>query len=267
MLDILSMRNMVKIYFKFKSQYIKTQMEYKANFIMMVFAGVIMRSLLMGVVFVLFHNIPDIAGWHEGELYLILGFIVITEGLHNIFADGIWHIPNLVFRGNLDVMLSRPISPLYQIISYEIGLQGIGSVIVGFTSLLIGLVSMGWLTPLTIVMVIFFVLTGLVLRLSFNLISLSVAFWVYGGGMTSGFLVYSISEFARYPLTIYPGWMRFILFLIIPAGFIGFVPAMIIRGEEVLFYSLALLVVTVLYFLLARAIFYRGIKRYESIGM
>ena len=258
---------MIKIYLQFKSQYIKTQMEYKSNFMMMIFAGVFMRGLMMGVVFVLFQNIPDIAGWQEGELYLIIGFIIITEGLHNIFADGIWHIPELVFRGNLDVMLCRPISPLYQILSYEIGLQGIGGVIIGLASLGIGLVSMGWVTPLSIIMCIFFVFTGTILRLSFNLISLSLAFWVHGDVINSGFLIHSIGDLARYPLTIYPGWMRFVLFFIIPAGFIGFVPSLIIRGDGVLMYGMVLVVITVLYFLLARLVFYRGIKRYESMGM
>jgi ABC-2 type transport system permease protein len=258
---------MIKIYLQFKAQYLKTQMEYKANFIMMVLSGIIMRGLLMGVVFVLFYNIPDIAGWQEGEVYLILGFIILTEGLHNIFAEGIWHIPALVFRGGLDVMLSRPISPLYQIISYEIGLQGIGNIIVGVISLGLGLSSMGWVTPFSVILCIFFTFTGTVLRLSYNLISLSHAFWIHGGLMNAGFLVHSIGELAKYPVTIYPGWMRFILLIIIPAGFIGFVPALIIRGDEVLLYSMVLAIFTVLYFFAARAVFYRGVKRYESMGM
>ena len=258
---------MIKIFFLFKSQYLKTQMEYTANFWMMVLSGIIMRGLLMGVVFVLFHNIPDIAGWQEGEVYLILGFIIITEGLHNIFADGIWHIPVLVFRGGLDVMLARPVSPLYQILTHELGLQGVGNVMVGVLSIGIGLMAMDWFTPLPIIVCVFFVLTGTILRMSYNLISLSHAFWIHGGLLNAGFLIHSIGEFARFPVAIYPWPMRFVLFFVIPAGFIGFVPALIIRGDGVLFYTAALVVVTVLYFLLARAVFYRGVRRYESMGM
>ena len=258
---------MIKIFLLFKSQYLKTQMEYKANFWMMIVSGVLMRSLLMAVVFVLFHNIPDIAGWQQGEIYLILGFIIITEALHNILFDGVWYIPAMVFRGSLDVILTRPVSPLYQVLVQELGLQGVGNILIGLLSLGIGLVSMGWLSPVNIMLCLFFTVTGTILKLSYNLISLSHVFWIHGGLANAGFLVHSIGEFARYPLTIYPGWMRFILFFVVPAGFIGFVPALIIRGEAVLFYSAALIAVTVLYFLLARAVFYRGVRRYESIGM
>jgi len=258
---------MVKIFFLFKGQYLKTQMEYTANFWMMIFSGIVMRTMLMGVVFVLFRNIPDIAGWQEGEIYLILGFMIITEGLHNLFADGLWYIPTLVFRGGFDVMLSRPVSPLYQVLTHELGLHGIGNVTMGVISIGIGLVSMGWLTPMSVMLCVFFALTGTIIRMSFNLITLSHTFWIHGGLMNVGFLVHSVGEFARFPVTIYPWPMRFILFFVIPAGFIGFVPAMIIRGDGVLFYASALVAVTVLYFLLARAIFYRGVRRYESMGM
>jgi len=260
-------KSMINVFLMLKSQYLKTQMEYTANFWMMILSGIVMRTLLMGVVFVLFYNIPDIAGWQAGEVYIILGFIIITEGLHNLLFDGIWHIPMLVFRGGLDVMLSRPISPLYQILSHELGLQGLGNLTVGIISLGLGLVYMSWLTPLPLILCVFFILTGTILRMSYNLISLSHVFWIHGGIMNFGFFVHSIGEFAKYPVTIYPLAMRFVLFFIIPAGFIGFVPALILRSEGVILYGGALIAVTVLYFLAARTIFYRGIKRYESIGM
>jgi len=258
---------MIKIFFHLKAQYLKTQMEYTANFWMMIISGIIMQTLFMGVVFVLFHNIPDVAGWQAGEMYLILGFMFASNGLNSIFADGIWHIPALVFRGNFDVMLSRPVPPLYQVLSYEIGLQGIGDLAMGVLSLGIGLTTMGWLTFSSIILCAFFVLTGTVIRLSYNLISLSLVFWIHNGLMNAGFLVHSIGEYAKYPVIIFPGWVRFILFFIIPAGFIGFVPALIIRGDGVVVYTLVVVVVTILYFFLAKTIFYRGIRRYESMGM
>ena len=258
---------MLKIFLLFKTQTLKTEMEYTVNFWMMIFSGIIMRGLIMAVVFVLFRNIPDIAGWQEGEIYLLLGFIIITEGINSMLFDGIWFIPSWVFRGGFDVMISRPVSPLFQVLSQEIGLHGIGTTIIGAISISLGLVMMGWFNPLSIILCLFFVFAGTVLRMSYNLITLSHAFWIHGGLANVGFLVHSVGEFARYPITIYPGWMRFILLFIIPAGFIGFVPVMILRGDNVLLYGFGLIVMTSLYFLLARTVFYRGIKRYESIGM
>ena len=242
-------------------------MEYTVNFWMMIISGVIMRGLMMTAVFVLFRNIPDIAGWQEGEVFLILGFMIVTEGLHNLLFDGVWYIPTLVFRGELDIYLSRPISPLYQVISNELGLHGIGNTTMGIASIGLGLVHMGWVTPWAIALCLFFIVTGTILRLSYNLISLSHVFWIHGGIMNFGFFIHSVGEFAKYPVTIYPFAMRFVLLFIIPAGFIGFVPALILRSDGALMYAAALVAMTVVYFLVARGIFYRGVKRYESIGM
>lgn len=258
---------MLKIFFQFKAQYIKTQMEYTANFWMMVFSGILMRTLMTGVVFVLFRNIPDIAGWREGELYLILGFMCASEGMTSIFVDGIWHLPALVFQGGLDVMLVRPISPLFQILSYEIGLQGIGVVIMGILNIGMGLASLGRLDIFSILLCALFVLLGTVLRLSYNLIAASAVFWANGARTNATFLVYSVGEYAKYPVSIYPGWMQFILMAVIPAGFVGFVPALILRGDHAVPYMAALLAVTGAYFLISRTVFYRGIRKYESMGM
>ncbi|MCL2319056.1 MAG: ABC-2 family transporter protein [Treponema sp.] len=259
---------MIKIFLQFKAQYLKTQMEYTANFWMLVFAGIIMRTLIMGVVFVLYRNIPDIAGWREGEIYLILGFMFASEGIDNLVVDGVWSLPSLVFRGEFDVMLSRPVSPLYQLLSYDISLQGIGVLAMGFLSTGIALISLNWVTPLSILLCLFFMLSGATLRLSYNLIGACNVFWFRAGAQANiPFLLYSIGEYAKYPVTIYPGWMRFILLFVIPAGFVGYVPVLIIRGEHVFLYTFVLLAVTCLYFLLARAVFYRGIRKYESAGM
>lgn len=258
---------MLKIFFQFKAQYIKTQMEYTANFWMMIFSGILMRTLMMGTVFVLFRNIPDIAGWREGELYLILGFMCASEGLTSIFVDGIWHIPALVFRGELDIMLARPISPLYQILSYEIGLQGIGVLIMGILNIGVGLAVLDWISPVTILLCIIFTLTGMALRISYNLIGACSVFWSNGEPTNATYLIYSVGEYAKYPVTIYPGWMQIILFIFIPAGFMGFVPTLILRGEHALLYTLMVFAATGLYFLIARTIFYRGIRKYESMGM
>lgn len=81
------------------------------------------------------------------------------------------------------------------------------------------------------------------------------------------FLAHSISEYGRYPLEVYPFWMRFVLLVIVPSGFIGYVPALIMRGFWPLQLTLALVAMTILYFLAARMFFYRGIKKYESMGM
>lgn len=259
---------MLRIYFMFKAQYVKTAMEYKLNFWMMVIAGILMRTLMMGVAYVLFRNIPTIAGFSEGEVYLIMAFMFISEGLCNLLFDGIWFLPALVQNGQLDVMLVRPVSPLYQILSYEIGLQGVGVTAMGLVSLFLALSSLGWLSPGPVLLCLLFIATGTLLRASNYLIGACNIFWLSAGSQTNmPYMMYSVGEFARYPVSIYPLWMQGILLFLIPYALIGYIPLLLLRGEAVLLNGALMVGMVLLYPLLARTVFYRGIRRYESMGM
>ncbi len=58
-----------------------------------------------------------------------------------------------------------------------------------------------------------------------------------------------------------------ILVFLVPYGFICVVPVEILRGSASLYWNFALPAVSIGFFLLARAVFYRGIRHYESVGM
>ncbi len=258
---------MLRIYFMLKGQYLKTAMEYTFNFWMMFVAGVLMRTLMMGVAFVLFRNVDAIGGFTEGEVYLMMALMFISEGMCNLLFDGIWHVPRLVFLGEFDVMLCRPVPVLQQVLSYELGLQGVGVLSMGIISLVMSANAMGWLSAVNVLLLVFFIFSGMLLRMSTFLIGVSSAFFMdMGGSNQSAFLMYSIGEYAKYPLGIYPVWLQGVLLSIIPFGFIGFVPVLIMRGGQMWLMCL-LTAVTVGYFLFARALFYLGVRKYESMGM
>ena len=259
---------MLKIYWMLKAQYLKTAMEYRFNFWLMAVAGFLMRTLMMGVAFVLYRNVPSIAGFSEGQVYLIMSFMFITEGMSNIFFDGIWYIPRLVFSGELDVMLSRPVSPLYQIFSHEVGLQGVGVLGIGFLGLFLALHTLGALTIPALLLCALFIICGTAVRISSYLIGASNVFWLKAGGQLNvPYTMYSVGEYAKYPVRVYPIFMQVILFGLIPYAFIGFVPCLVLSGERTLWYTLLTIAVSAIYFLIARAVFYKGISKYESMGM
>ncbi len=259
---------MFRIYWMIKSQYLKTAMEYRFNFWMMAVAGFVMRALMMGVAFVLYSNVPEIAGFSEGQVYLIMSFMFITEGMSNIFFDGIWYIPRLVFGGELDVMLSRPISPLYQILSHEVGLQGVGVLGIGFLSLFMALASLHALTIMAVLLSLLFIACGTAVRTSSYLIGACNVFWLKAGGQVNvPYTLYAIGEYAKYPVKVYPLFMQIVLFGLIPYAFIGYVPCLMLSGQSTLLYILLTIAVSAAYSFLARAVFYKGISKYESMGM
>ena len=259
---------MLKIFLGMKAQYIKTEMEYAANFWLMLLSGVLTRLVSMAAPFVIYSNLPHIAGWKRDEIYLILSFLFIAEGLCSVLFEGIWQMPTMVFNGKFDCILARPVSPLFQVLSYGMGLQGISVFLVGAVSLPVFLSRLGLCHLWGVSMSLLFVLCGTLLCMSVYLLGNSVVFWFDAGGRTT--LPYTLSElgqYAKYPLEIYPGIMRFVLLFLVPYGFICVVPVEILRGSTAWPWCLGVAGVSAGFFLLARAVFYRGIRHYESAGM
>lgn len=259
---------MLRIFFKMKEQYIKTEMEYRFNFWMMLIAGVVMKLAALAVPFVLYSSILDIAGWRREEIYLIMAYLFIAEGLCSVLFQGIWEMPEMVFGGRFDCILSRPVSPLFQVLSYGMGLQGISVFLFGLTAMVWLQVTMGIFCIRTILLSLFFIVCGTALCMSVYLLGNSVVFWYDSGGRTTiPYMVSSIGQYARYPVEIYSKAVRLVLMFVIPYAFICVVPVQILRGEHMAPQMLALAAVTVLFLIIARTVFYRGLRHYESMGM
>ena len=259
---------MLKIFLKMKEQYIKTEMEYTVNFWMMLLSGVLTRIITMAIPFVIYKNIPSIAGWKASEIYLAMSFLFMAEGLNSVLFQGIWEMPGMVFNGQFDCILSRPVSPLFQVLSYGMGLQGIGVVLFSLFSLNLSLISLREFDPFHVLLSLFCVVCGTLICMSSYLISNSLVFWYDSGGNTTvPYTIGTIGGYAKYPISIYPKAMQFVLLFIIPYAFIGIVPAAIMRGEHMVPYLLALVGICAVSVMLARAVFYKGIRNYESMGM
>jgi ABC-2 type transport system permease protein len=73
----------------------------------------------------------------------------------------------------------------------------------------------------------------------------------------------AVISFATYPNSLFTGYVRVLLFTLIPAGFVGAVPVMIIQQRSG-WLLLGLAGTAVLFWLIALLLFYTGLRRYES---
>lgn len=177
---------MLKIYWMLKKQYLKTQIEYRLNFCLMMIAGVVIRTLFMAITYIIFNSIPSIGGYDRNEVFLMFALFFISEGLGGIFYEGLWSIPSMAHNGELDMMLVRPVSPLVQILSNGFGLQGIGTLALGITALLLSSAQIAWFRPVLYLCLPVFILLGMVVRLSSYLLSASHVFFLRVGDRILG---------------------------------------------------------------------------------
>lgn len=262
------MRKYCKLYKKFLQQYIKTLIEYRADFILGLIGFLFVQSI--GVIFIglIFNNIPSLKGWSFYEILFIYGFAQIPRGIDHVFTDQLWIFSwKTIVEGKFDKYLVRPLNPLFQVIVERFQPDGFGEIIIGSILLIFSWIKLGVeVTAIKIISLVIVIIFASFIYTAIKLAVASIAFWVKFA-QSYLFMVYQLSGFVKYPITIYPAWIRGILTFIIPFAFTGYFPSAYLLGKGS-FASGVLMTcfIGIISLLVAYRIWLIGISRYESSG-
>lgn len=215
-----------KLYGLFLAQYLKRLMEYRADFWIGLMGFLLFQA--SGILFLslVFDQIPLLQGWSFAQLLFIYGFAQIPRGIDHLFCDNLWMLSGqIIVKGEFDKYLTRPISPLFHLISEVFQPDALGELIVGLAVLIVAAVQLGltW-GPLEWLGLGVLALLGSVIYTSLKLFFASFAFWLkYAQAIV--YFAYTFSDFAKFPLPIFPPLLRGFLMFVLPFAFTAFVPA------------------------------------------
>jgi ABC-2 type transport system permease protein len=162
-------------------------------------------------------------------------------------------------EGELDTLLTQP----RPVLLYALGLRSQAS---GVGDMLSGMAFIGWsgqcswrVMPLLAFAI---VACGLVL-IACGIVFFSLAFWLGRVETLARQLWELLITFALYPEPLFGGMLRLVLFTLLPAGFVGYVPARLVRSPSI---GLVLLMTAAIavYLAVAIVVFDRGLRRYTS---
>lgn len=208
---------------------------------------------------VLFERFEEIRGWRLEDVAALYGVSAAGFGLAAILAGGIPDLARRIEEGGLDPLLTLPRSVLLQAAAARTRADGWGDVLSGAVLLWLSgsLHGVGWaIAPLgVLISALMFAATGILVH--------SSAFWLGRvealARQASEFLI----TFSVYPPSLFGPGLKVLLFTVIPAGFISYLPAQLLRSFEP--GTLALAVGGALgYALLAAWTFGRGLRVYAS---
>ncbi len=156
---------------------------------------------------------------------------------------------------------------MFQVIVEKFQPDGFGEIIIGTILLVTSWIklnldiSLGKIISLIIVIIFAsFIYTAIKLAVT------SIAFWVKFA-QSYLFMVYQLSTFVKYPITIYPNWIKGILTFIIPFAFTGYFPSAYFLGRESFLSGILLTcIVGAISLIVAYRIWLIGMSKYESSG-
>ena len=98
----------MKIYFKSLSLHLKSELEYRLNFILSFISQLLVVFSFYFVILALFNRFDNIKGFTLYEVLLCFSIIHFGFSFNEVFARGIDCFDELIIAGNFDRLLLRP---------------------------------------------------------------------------------------------------------------------------------------------------------------
>lgn len=238
---------------------IQVALEYRAAFISQML-GMMANDAIYFTFWVLFFNrFHSVGGWRLHEMLLLFGVVSTALGLAIYFCGNALLLGQIISNGQLDYYLALPKGVLPHVLASRSITSGAGDIAFGLVTFCLA----GRLDAATIGRFCVGVLIAFVVFVSFLTAVHSLAFWTGGGVALGSQATMAAFTFSLYPVSVFQGLGKLIVFTVVPAAFIGALPTQYVAGAG--WTLLAEIAGAALFFAaLAIAVFSRGLRRYES---
>lgn len=205
-----------------------------------------------------FDRVGTLGGWDRDSILLLQAVLTAAGGIALGFVANARRIGAMAVEGDLDAVLALPVAPLPFVLLRRIEPVNLGDLVFG-----VGLFAIvGQPTPARTLAFVLVVLASATLLTGFLVLTGSLAFFI--GRSESGELgFHSMLLLGAYPVDLFAGTVRVLLFTVVPAAFIAAVPARLIDDLDP-GRALALGGVAATFAVAAVATFTLGLRRYTS---
>ena len=259
----------IKLYFAYARNSLIGKLTYKADVIIGIIAFLVTQVFALATLVILISTVPSIDGYNIYQIGFLFGLSNMAVGIDHLFTDRLWNVAYWeVKQGKLDNMMLRPVPLLFQVLASEIQLEAFGEIIVAIALIVLcGLKIDITLTFGSVTLVILGIICAAIIITSFKLLIAGLAFIFKRSGPLLQ-IVYNFSNYAKYPLTIFPAFIRYILLFVIPLGLCIFVPFdNLFNGNlNELIAGLVILGISIIFCSFSILIWSRCVRRYESTG-
>ena len=202
------------------------ELQYRANFFVQLFKSVLALGVALIVLRLVYSHTAQLNGWSESELLIVLGIQLVMGGIvHTAIQPNMQRLVDEVQDGKLDYALTKPEDAQVIVSVREVQIWQLVDVVSG--GVVVGIGVAGLDRGITIVDALAFtglLLLGAVLIYCFWLIISTGAFWIIRMWFIAE-LFEGVFQTGRWPIGIYPAWLKYSLTYLVPIGFAITVPA------------------------------------------
>lgn len=257
----------VRVFIRYKKINFSGRLAYRFNFLLMAFGVFCQIFFNLAFIRIIFGWVRNIKGWDYYEVLLVVGTVMLLDGLMWASFAFMSALKMHIRQGTLDGLIVKPMDTQYLASIYRGDLEDTARIIaaVGVIIFCINNLSIGWMSlPLNLLWYLVLVICGWIIIYSISVMFSSISFWTIETTSSSS-LADTIIRSSQYPVDIFSGkWIRYLFTFILPLGFLGTVPAKIFsRGFDPLLVIGSVLTAFV-FFSISRFIWNKGLAKYSS---
>ena len=261
------------------------ELQYRVNFFLSIVQSLVAVGTALVVLALVFSHTDSLGGWSSDELLVVMGVYVLIGGvIRSVIQPNMQQLMADVQKGTLDGLLTKPADAqllvsirrfgLWQAVDVLVGLLLIGialirleqgvDVLVGAALVVVGLVRVG--RPVSVGAVLAFALTlalGVVVLYCFWLLLTVTAFWIVRVDVLVE-LFDGLYQAGRWPVGIYPGWLRIAFTFLLPLAFAITVPASALTRGVSGWVLLGVVAFTAALFTVTRVVWRSALRHYTG---
>jgi ABC-2 type transport system permease protein len=261
------------LYGKYVSVSIRSQMQYRASFVMMAVGHFLVTGIEILGIWALFARFGSLRGWQLPEVALFYGLSHVAFATAEAVARGFDTFPNLVKSGDFDRLLLRPRSTALQVAARDLQLMRVGRFVQGLIVLLwaASVLDVPW-SAARIALVVFTVLGGAGLFSGLFVLQATLSFWTIETLEIANTVTYGGNEAGQFPLSIYRPWFRNFFTFVVPLACVTYFPALALLGRDdplihsPLWFRWSAPAIGVLFLIVSLQVWQIGVRHYRSTG-
>jgi viologen exporter family transport system permease protein len=255
--------------FKLLSAFFKVNVQmalaYRADTIVNILLNIMWLGWELLSLSIIFNNTTALGGWGLPELIALLG---VFRLVNTMMVALIW--PNTekfnqsIRDGSMDYTILQPANSMFLVTFSRITVWRIWDLVLAIALIVVGINMSGdIITPLHILSFILLAISGMVVIYSLWIVLIAFTFWFtkFDNNVT---IMQALMDSGRYPVSVYPVWMRIIVTFIIPIAVATTVPLQALRGDLGIQQIMTFLSVAVVSFIIASLVWKSGLKRYSG---
>jgi ABC-2 type transport system permease protein len=207
--------------------------QYRADFVVAVLNALVSLVTQVLGLSVIFSNTADLRGWTADDLLVLIGIHFFISGLVGLVVrPSMEALMEGIRLGTFDYLLTKPADAQLLASARVFAPAALTDLVVGVGIVIFGVTRIGLVVDgVSVALFLVTLASGFAIVYSFLLLLSTMAFWFVKLDNILVIFQALFGNAGRWPVTIFPGWMRPVLTFVVPIAFAVTVPAQALVGQ------------------------------------